>query len=196
MNREQNSFDLQRYLTSRAPSFIVVRGVVYVTIGGTTTVVPPQGVGYSKHGMFQVAYAEDSWAVIKHLTVNCHEIILFIPPRHRFCVSNGKFTSYTVNYQSFVDTHDAGILVTRRNRIEYGRQFYWNHRGHNWSITSSGAIIMVFPPKRDRDYWMVKILHTNEEIPIRDSNPEERAFAVAVGYAQKFKIVLPTVQTV
>ncbi len=108
--QEKAQFLLARRL-SNGPSIIIVRGVAYITIGGRTSVLTKSGHNSQKHGFVFLLYAEESWGVLGHNTVNAREHIFFIPPKKRINVSNGRFELMDVNYDSFVQAHDQGTML-------------------------------------------------------------------------------------
>jgi hypothetical protein len=108
------------------PSIIITRGVVYVTLGGRTSVLTKGGLSSRKHGYVGLLYAEESWGVVRHITVTQHaEQILFIPHKKRMNLSNGHFQLQDVNYDSFLQAHDQGTMVTtpRKERISLSCTF-------------------------------------------------------------------------
>ena len=101
------------------PSIIIIRGIAYVTLGGRTSILTKDGLSSKKHGFVQLLYAEESWGVVQHLTATRGaRHILFIPPQKRMNVSNGSFELMDVNYASFVQAHDLGIMVTQTRMVQ------------------------------------------------------------------------------
>ena len=105
--------DWRTRLVRSAPTFLVVRSIVHFDLGGFSGRL---GVGQSqqwnKHGLFRVEYAEDSYAIIHHETVSGWVKKIFIPPKMRAWISNGRWTFGEVNYQSFLD-----VPLTKAQRL-------------------------------------------------------------------------------
>lgn len=106
--------------TLRVPMFITVYGHVLYTIGmdKTHTYFLELGVvrRYRRHGSFELLYAGDNHAVIKHVTLSGKEMYLFVPERKWLAVSNGSYVSEDTNYKAaqeyWVDLKDKPRLTS------------------------------------------------------------------------------------
>lgn len=184
MNAEKVSFDLRRYLTIGCPSFIVVEGIVYMTVGGRTSVLLEEGVQYSKHGTFHIEHAKGSWAVLQHFTRGGYEKTIFIPPRYRLYASNGTFLSEPVNYESFLVAHKRGFLESPRTTTQYGCQFVWKPKIGKWKL-SLNRNVLVTPASHLCEAWTVYTPSLRKENSIIGENARERAFSIAILYANQ-----------
>jgi hypothetical protein len=86
----------------RVPTFLVVHGQVQFNMGGFKGILPQgEEMFYKKHGLFVPEYVGDSYAVLHHVTVLKQTTKIFIPPRKRIYISDGRYTLIDVDYESF-----------------------------------------------------------------------------------------------
>lgn len=88
----------------RVPMFLTVYGHVIHTIGMNKmferVLEPGTIVKYKRQGSFELAYAGDDHAVIKHTTLSGKVMHLFVPERKWLAVSNGSYKVEDVHYDS------------------------------------------------------------------------------------------------
>ena len=89
-----------------APTFLVVRNIVHLTMSGfKREMVVGDVQTYRKHGWFSPEYIGDSYAIIHHNALNGKMLKIFIPPGKRVYISNGRWCLCDVNYESFRKFH-------------------------------------------------------------------------------------------
>lgn len=93
--------------SNSVPTFLVVRGIVQVSMNGFRRgYVAGEFVSWRKHGFFRFEYIGDDYAVVHHETLSGKVKKIFIPERKRMFASNGRFEFCDVNYQSFLNFPD------------------------------------------------------------------------------------------
>jgi hypothetical protein len=97
--------EYRRKMIDGAPSFLVVRGIVFFSLGGFEgRLLVGEERRWRKHGMFRVEYAEDSYAIIHHELPWGRVVKVFIPSKFRCYISGGGWVLTEVNYQSFLES--------------------------------------------------------------------------------------------
>lgn len=168
-----------------APSFIVVRGNLLMSINGPTTHLPQEGKKWRRHGEFKALYVGDNFALVEHTTLGGSKVPIFIPPQKRMAASNGRFVCFEINHSSFVDAFDANDLIQRRDRIEFGYSFLFDRARRCWTAMVGGNLVHIFPSDDIRKSWTIQVPRTGKEEHLTGDDLEQRAFSVAVGYSQQ-----------
>ena len=88
----------------RVPMFLTVYGHVIHTIAMNktfeTVLDPNKVVRYKRHGSYELIYAGEDHAVIKHTTLSGKVMHLFVPEQKWLAVSNGSYKVEEVYYPS------------------------------------------------------------------------------------------------
>lgn len=184
MNDRKEAIAALHRKLGNAPSFLVVRGNVFVTMAGQTSILPKEGRSWKNHGKFIPLYVEDNFALIDHYLTRGERMPLFIPPYRRMNASNGQFVFMTVNYDSFVFAFDNHTLVTRHNRKEFNHYFVWDRLVGAWS-TTKGNKVFVIPPLKPEDPWKVEVYATRKVHDLTGEDVEKRAFCIAEGFSRQ-----------
>lgn len=99
--------------TLQGPTFMSVNGYVLFSLGGTRrTLRQGDAVQWNKHGRFVVEYIGESHGIIRNTTINGKEVVMFIPSERWLVASNGRFTSFRPNYETFRAGYSAEKLST------------------------------------------------------------------------------------